>query len=610
MVFFAATLYYLAWRVAVVNWAFWWIGVPLLLAELFSILNTLGLLYTAWPRPEPAINATEDPARFPIFIFIPTVNEGVSVLAPTLQGALSARARYLEGCPDAQVTIVVCNDGRVGGAKDWQEVEALAGRMGVKCITRTVGGGAKAGNIEYARQSVGATGSALVVLFDADMAAEPEFLLKAIPPFADPTVGWVQTGQYYRNQNSAVARWAHDQQLLFYTFICVGKAAVNGAFICGTNVVIRAAALDAIGGLPQNTVTEDLAASILLHPRWRSLYLTDVLAWGLGPEDLGAYFSQQRRWAVGTFAILFRHWRMMLLPWHRGLTLPQRLQYLYCCAHFFSGFRDAVCVAAPLAYLCLGVTAFRVFSLPSFLWHFVPYWTLSLFVFWFVTRGKAGFRAVLHGSILGFGCFPTFLSAFVSAAFKQRVRFVITAKRRQSSGGWHRLIPQTGLLLLCAFGMGRFAWLGSRSWLGLASELWMLYVALLLAGMLWLGAAENPETERKAARAARRLRPVLLSLGAAAAVLASFFLLGRLQAGSRPPAASIPIASQNVWPGGDIRNMTYIVNNRGQAVGIAASPGSPRDLLWPFHTLPVSPSAAPAQLKSAQARPGVPKNLD
>ena len=52
---------------------------------------------------------------------------------------------------------------------------------------------------------------------------------------------------------------------MFYNLLCPGKMLINSAFICGTNVVIRATALDEIGGLPQISVTEDFAASIALH---------------------------------------------------------------------------------------------------------------------------------------------------------------------------------------------------------------------------------------------------------------------------------------------------------------------------------------------------------
>ncbi|MBA3826913.1 MAG: glycosyltransferase, partial [Ktedonobacterales bacterium] len=265
-----AALDYLLWRLMVTNWANWWIAVPLVLAEAFGVVHTVGLQVTIWPWHSPALHPTEDPTLRPIFVFIPTVNEGSEILTPTIRATLAAREHYLEVNPQGRVTIVICNDGRVANSPDWQGVEALAQRMGVLCVTRTVGGGAKAGNIENARKLVGATGDALLVIFDADQVAKPEFFLKLIAPFADPTVGWVQSGQYYGNKENPVARWAHDQQALFYRVLCGGKAAQNAAFICGTNVMLRAAALDQIGGLPQDSVTEDFAASIRLHTRWRS----------------------------------------------------------------------------------------------------------------------------------------------------------------------------------------------------------------------------------------------------------------------------------------------------------------------------------------------------
>jgi cellulose synthase (UDP-forming) len=171
------------------------------------------------------------------------------------------------------VEVVVCNDGLVAGAPSTSGVAALAQHLGVRCITRSTPGGAKAGNLEHARQLLGAVGDSLVVIFDADQVADPEFLCRTIPHFADRRIGWVQTGQYYRNLDNPVARWANDQQSLFYSVLCPGKSRQNAAFICGTNVVIRARALDEIGGLPTDSVTEDFAASIRLHSRWRSVFL-------------------------------------------------------------------------------------------------------------------------------------------------------------------------------------------------------------------------------------------------------------------------------------------------------------------------------------------------
>ena len=187
----------------------------------------------------------------------------------------------------------------VAKAANWEETDMLAQELGVCCVTRTKGGGAKAGNIENARMELQATGDALLVIFDADQVAKPDFLLKTIPPFRDPKMGWVQTGQYYANLDNPVSRWADDQQSMFYNLLCPGKEAINAAFICGTNVVIRAAALDEIGGLPQDSVTEDFNASIALHPSWRSIYLTGYSRHGSGTA--GCAIIPQATGALGAW---------------------------------------------------------------------------------------------------------------------------------------------------------------------------------------------------------------------------------------------------------------------------------------------------------------------
>ena len=135
---------------------------------------------------------------------------------------------------------MVCNDGGSAGAPCSRAVEQLCRDLRVQCVTRVTSGGAKAGNLEHARQFVGATGDALIVIFDADQVADSEFLIATVPNFRDSSVAWAQTGQYYRNAGSPISRWANDQQAIFYRVLCPGKAAGNSAFICGTNVAIRA----------------------------------------------------------------------------------------------------------------------------------------------------------------------------------------------------------------------------------------------------------------------------------------------------------------------------------------------------------------------------------
>ncbi len=481
----AAALDYFAWRVGVTNWRFWAIGGPLLLAETFNIAHTLGFHYTVWPRARPLSRVDDDPTRRPIFIFIPTVDEGPAVLEPTVRGALETRARFLEAYPHGEVSVVICNDGRAAGRAGWQEAEDVAARFGVRCVTRTVPGGAKAGNIEHARRALDIPSHALLVIFDADMVARPEFLLHIIPPFADRRVGWVQTGQYYHNLDNPVARWANDQQSLFFEVLSSGKAAQNALFICGTNVAVRMDALDEIGGLPQDSVTEDFAASILLHPRWRCVYVEGVLATGLGPLDLPDYFTQQNRWAVGTLGVLRRRWRMLLLPARggQGLAGPQRVQYGLSSTHYLSGLCNVIYLIAPLVYLLAGISALRSVSLSVLAVHFLPYFALSQIAF----RYAAGGRAHWRGSVLGFGSAATLVGSLLSVVLGQRLAFAITPKRRKSPRTGRALLPHVCAVAACLAGLAAAWTTHGFGPLSLVCAAWLCWTLALLGAMLWLG---------------------------------------------------------------------------------------------------------------------------
>lgn len=478
-----STIDYLTWRFEVANWVGWWIAIPLLAAETFGAIHTLGFQYTLWPRPRPRVHLTEDPTRHPVFIFIPTVNEGVEILEPTLKGAISARKEYLARYPHGAVNIVVCNDGLVAKTIGWEETEELARRLGVQCITRTVGGGAKAGNIEHARQQLKVTGDALMVIFDADQIAKPEFLLRTIPSFGDQTVGWVQTGQYYRNLDNPVSRWSDDQQSMFYNLLCPGKAAINTAFICGTNVVIRARTLDQIGGFPQDSVTEDFSASIALHPSWRSLFITDVLATGLGPMDMPSYLKQQRRWAIGTLGVLRTHWREIFLPAKNGLSIEQRIQYFLACTHYLCGLRDLIYLLSPILFVLSGIPAVKGSTLEAFIWHFVPYFLASSASLWYAGRGVTGLR----GIVIGFGCFPVLLESLLSVILQRKVGFAVTSKQRGSMPSLNYLLVYVIFVivsLICiAFAISVT---GRQQSSMLVSVLWIIYSLCMLGSFLWL----------------------------------------------------------------------------------------------------------------------------
>jgi hypothetical protein len=374
-----------------------------------------------------------------------------------------------------------------------------------------------------------ATNDALLVIFDADQVAKPEFLLKTIPAFGDPSMGWVQTGQYYSNLENPVARWADDQQSMFYNLLCPGKASLNAAFICGTNVVIRAKALDQIGGLPQDSVTEDFAASIALHPRWRSIFLTDVLATGMGPLDLPSYLKQQRRWAIGTLGVLRTHWREIFLPQRNGLSVPQRIQYFLACTHYLSGIRDLIYLLCPMLFVLTGIPAVHGSTLSEFIWHFLPYWLASMAALWYAGRGLTGLRGV----IIGFGSFPVLIESLLAVILQRKVGFSVTSKQHSEKQSLNYLLIYILLMLAGLLCLGVILFARDKGQAAFfISGIWILYALFLLGSFLNLGLkdlrfhqAANPVAVRVEPKAyPSRLKEREMSLRPAGNLLAALLL--------------------------------------------------------------------------------------
>jgi cellulose synthase (UDP-forming) len=491
---FTSGVNYLSWRFTVIAIGGhplpgWIIGIPLYIAEMHAAIHTMGLHIGLWPRNPPTgpesfygrryvpPEQRVDPFRYPVYVFVPTVDEGEEVLRPTLTGIMAARDAYLEQHPYSEITVVVCDDGFVAKRPTVPEIAALCESLGAIHVVREVGGGAKAGNINNARTAVGAEGDVLLCIFDADQIPRRDFFLQLIPAFDDPGVGWVQSGQFYGNRTNPVARWADDQQSLFYRLLCPGKAAHNSAFICGTNFLMRAEAIDSIGGIPTGSITEDFAASIRMAADWRSVYFTGILAVGLGPLDLASFFKQQDRWARGTLNIMWDHWRDLLLPapkGRKGLSAQQRAHYLLATTHYWCGVRDLIFCIAPVLFVLTGISGVRGATATDFLLYFVPYFALSIAGFWHAAWDITTWRCI----IANYGSFPVLLQAAFRVVIGRKGDFTLTPKRRSTLSPW-----RTAQLHLIVVGACLIAFVkllirpgGAAYWL---AGFWLLYLCLM-----------------------------------------------------------------------------------------------------------------------------------
>jgi cellulose synthase (UDP-forming) len=205
-----------------------------------------------------------------------------------------------------------------------------------------------------------------------------------LPHFQDPDVAFVQSPQSYTNHVNLVSTGSAEAQRIFYELVCPGKNHFNAAFCVGTNVMFRRAALDEIGGIWTGSNSEDIWTSIHLHRLgWKSIYVPQVLARGLAPQDVGSYFKQQLRWASGGFEVLLRG---KLFRRGTGLTLDQRLQYLFTGTHYLLSMAMVTFMFLPALYLLFALSPIRA---DGFTWasHYLPFQATVLLVTWLQSGG-------------------------------------------------------------------------------------------------------------------------------------------------------------------------------------------------------------------------------
>jgi cellulose synthase (UDP-forming) len=226
------SLHYLTWRwTSSVAWDVWWIAVPLVLAETYSVLDGWLFGLTVWRlRERPA--APPPPEGATVDVFITTYDEPVDLVMAT--------ARAAKGIRWPHETWVLDDGAR-------EEVRAACEAEGIGYVTRSADWTdrprhAKAGNLNNA---LFATSGEHLLILDADQVPHPAILERTLGWFRDPRVALVQTPQHFVNVPEADP--LGSQAPLFYGPIQQGKDGWNAAFFCGSNAVLRREALMQLG---------------------------------------------------------------------------------------------------------------------------------------------------------------------------------------------------------------------------------------------------------------------------------------------------------------------------------------------------------------------------
>src|SRR5215469_12603972 len=320
--------------------------VVLLLAAEFFAFSTLilGYFQTLRPLHRPPLPLEGELDEWPtVDVLIPTYNEPLHVVRGTVIAALAL------DYPAEKMRVLLLDDGRR------EEFRKFAAQVGVEYVTRDNNAHAKAGNINHALKD---TRGEYVAIFDCDHVPSRSFLQMTLGWFLrDHNLGLVQTPHRFYSpdpfeRNLGQFRSVPNEGELFHRLVQDGNDLWNASFFCGSCAVLRRTALDEIGGIAVETVTEDAHTALRMQRKgWSSAYINVPLSAGLATESLAAHIGQRIRWARGMTQIL----RLENPLFASGLTLSQRLCYFNATTHFLFAMPRLIFLTVPLVYLLFGM---------------------------------------------------------------------------------------------------------------------------------------------------------------------------------------------------------------------------------------------------------------
>lgn len=447
----------------------------LILAETYAfIVMLLGYFQVCWALDRKPTSLPKDESKWPhVDVFIPTYNEPLDVVKPTVYAALTM------DWPKDRLHVHVLDDG------SRKEFEDFSNAVGAGYIKREQHNHAKAGNINHAMTK---THGDFVAIFDCDHVPVRSFLKKTMGWFfKDKHIALIQTPHHFYSQdpfekNLGLTECVPNENSLFHDFIQKGNDTWNATMFCGSCAIMRRKALEEVGGIAVETVTEDAHTSLKLNRKgWSSAFLSTPLSAGLSTETLAAHIGQRIRWARGMVQIF----RLDNPLFGKGLTIPQRLCFLNAMIHFLHGLPRIIFLLAPLPFLFANIYVIYASAIAIFV-YLIPHMVHSTMTTYVIHKGyRFPFVSAIYETILSWYIFvPTLVALFAP----HKGKFNVTAK-----GGvidkafveWSVAKPYLILLFLnlAGLGFGLYKMIGADQYqvLMLAINIgWIIYNLIIL----------------------------------------------------------------------------------------------------------------------------------
>lgn len=414
---------YLIWLATIATGTIGWLFFALEVA-MFALVVLFS--FNHWNRKYQLHGGTYS-LRARVDIFIPTKNEAPEILEETIRAA--------QNIDYASKTVYVIDDG------GRPAVAQLAQKYGCVYLARHDWQirRFKAATLNYGLQH--SFGSYILIL-DADQVASPRIIDDLLGHFGDPTVALVATRQRFHITEDD---FNHDH--LFYEYMQTGKNADGAGMSCGSGVIYRRNALQAIGGFQEWNLIEDVTTSYMLNKHgYRTVYVNQSYTKGDAPHDLQVIYKQRGTWALDTLRLFF--WKLPNLRKPR-LTLRAWLHYfemgyiylvsglfipLVYYLNFYSLFTNTPVIKASLWYLAIKGPAF--------------YFALKLYNQ--LGQGQSSSR-------MWAALFPVYLKAIGQALLFRKTRYVVTRKQFQPRRHLKLIIPQASTAALGLFAVAYHA---------------------------------------------------------------------------------------------------------------------------------------------------------
>lgn len=433
--YYAFVPLYLVWLATYfVSWDHPITALAFVISEFFIVSVFLLLTYICW-RPTRRIVTPPLPDKT-VDVFITTLNEDLEGLRQSIRHCIEM---------DYPHTTWVLDDGCR------PEVQRLAEGLGARYIGRRAREHAKAGNLNHALKL---TNGEFIALFDADGIPKRNFLTQLLGHFRNPKVAIVQANQMIYNLDSFqhspfVQRdtlWTEDS--IFWDIIQSGKDRIGGNSWCGSGSLLRRSALEDVGGVATETVTEDFHTTLLLQAKgYQIVFHPEVVSYKLGPRDYESFIGQRNRWSTGTIQSI-KHEAWMIFG-RSPLTLNQRLCAM---AAFFYYSESAVKILSfMLPALVLWSGGVGINSGYAGLLILFQVWLLRGCLFYIVSRGRGSNRIV--GAYWYMKMWP-YLRNLARGLLPVHVKFFVTPKEAFPVVGTPKMAAVLGtmyaILCICA----------------------------------------------------------------------------------------------------------------------------------------------------------------